>query len=216
MKKINHFFLFLVIILLVSAVGTWFLTVDRWLVRVDEPRESDVVVVLLGSIPDRIIEAADLYHQDYAEKIVMVATHKQGYDVLLARGVDVPLEETLNAEIARQLDVPPEAIVIIPGDSRSTQDEAVVLRDYLATHSEIDSLILVTSTYHSGRAAVILEKAFETLERPIILTSVPTQYDDFSTSHWWADRNQFKYVIMETLKYVHFYLIEQFELGKQA
>lgn len=210
MKKAGGFFIFLILI----AIGIWFFTVDRWLVREDEPRESDIAIVLLGSIPDRILEAVDLYQQDYAGQIVMAATHKQGYDALLARGVDVPLEETLNLEIARQLEVPSEDIVIIPGDTRSTQDEAVLLRGYLQDHPEIDSVILVTSKYHSGRAFVILKKAFESLDRPIELTSVPTQYDDFSTSQWWSDRNQFKYVIMETLKYAHFYLIEQFELAK--
>ena len=214
MSKASNPIFRLLFLVLVVALAVWFFTVNLWLVREDEPRESDIIVVLLGSIPDRILEAVDLYHQDYAKQIVMVATHKQGYDVLVERGVKVPLEETLNAEIARQLDVPAEDIVIIPGDTRSTQDEAVLIREYLAQHPEIQSMILVTSKYHSGRAAVILEKAFETLDRPIRLTSCPTAYDDFSTAKWWADRNQFKYVIMETLKYIHFYLIEQFELAK--
>jgi hypothetical protein len=42
----------------------------------DEVKESDVIVVLMGSVYDRILEAVleavDLYHEGYSDKIVLI------------------------------------------------------------------------------------------------------------------------------------------------
>ena len=42
------------------------------IVAVDPPEKGDLIIVLMGSGPDRILGAVDLYEQGYAPCIVMV------------------------------------------------------------------------------------------------------------------------------------------------
>ena len=41
----------------------------QWLVVNDEVKESDIIVVLMGSVYDRILEAVDLYDEGYSDRI---------------------------------------------------------------------------------------------------------------------------------------------------
>ncbi|HZJ85114.1 MAG TPA: hypothetical protein VFD02_06120 [Syntrophomonadaceae bacterium] len=59
-----------VTILLLLAV--FFLFAGTGIVANDSPEESDVIIVLMGSGPDRILGAVDLYGQGYAPYIMMV------------------------------------------------------------------------------------------------------------------------------------------------
>jgi uncharacterized SAM-binding protein YcdF (DUF218 family) len=69
---------------------------------------------------------------------------------------------------------------VLPGDALSTQDEAIQVREYLKSEPDIDSLIIVTSKSHSGRAKKIFVKAMSSIDREIKVLSCPTQYDDFN------------------------------------
>ncbi len=199
----------LVFVLLV----VWYLfSAGEILVREDEIEKSDGIVVLLGSIPDRILEAVDLYHEGYGDKIIMVETEKEGYEHLVEKNVEVPLQERTNELIAVKLGVPKEDIIILEGNTNSTQDEAVEVRDYLREKSDISSIILVTSSSHSFRASKIFEKAFTKLDHQVELISRPTKYDLFDSKNWYKEREQVEEVVFETLKLINFYLKEQFEM----
>ena len=54
--------------------------------------------------------------------------------------------------------VPEENILILDGNIRSTQDEALILREYIRNNKEIESIILVTSKYHSRRSKKYSQK----------------------------------------------------------
>jgi uncharacterized SAM-binding protein YcdF (DUF218 family) len=88
----------------------------------------------------------------------------------------------------------------------------VQVREYLKSQKDIDSLMIVTSKYHSGRAKKIFVKAMKSMDREIRVISCPTQYDDFNAEGWWKDREDLKRGALEYLKLFHFYLREQFEL----
>ena len=111
-----------------------------------------------------------------------------------------------------QLGVPVEKINILTGDVLSTQDEVIQMREYLKSESDIESLIIVTSKSHSGRAKKIFVKAMSSIDREIRVISCPTKYDDFNTERWWQNREDLKHGVLEYLKLFHFYLREQFEL----
>ncbi|RQD73625.1 MAG: YdcF family protein [Candidatus Syntrophonatronum acetioxidans] len=78
----------------------------------------------------------------------------------------------LSKKAALDLGVPRESLLIIEVNTLSTQDEAVVLRDYLKK-KDMDLIILVISKYHSARAKVIFERALESLDRDIKVISRP-------------------------------------------
>ena len=73
-------------ILIVAISGmVYILSMGHILTREDELKKADVIVVLLGSIPDRILQAVDLYKDGYGDKIIMVETEKIGNEVLIEK-----------------------------------------------------------------------------------------------------------------------------------
>jgi uncharacterized SAM-binding protein YcdF (DUF218 family) len=97
------------------------------------------------------------------------------------------------------LGIPEEDVLILEGNSRSTQDEALTIREHIRNNREIESIILVTSKYHSGRAKKIFKKALNVLD--------PSNVDQ-----WWRNREDFQWVVFEYLKLANFYFWEQFLL----
>ena len=178
----------------------------------DEPQRSDLIVVLMGSGPDRMLGAVDLYKQGYADEIVMVRNMVRGYDLVVSQGVKIPHDSEIAREVAVQLGVPAAKVNILPGDALSTQDEAIQVKEYLKSRKDIDSLIIVTSKSHSGRAKKIFVKAVGSMEKEVRVVSCPTQYDDFKAEGWWQRREDLERGFQEYLKLVNFYLREQFEL----
>lgn len=213
MKKLKKLFITLAIILAVVVLTRLSLPgLGSFLISEDEPQQSDIIVLLMGSGPDRMLGAVDLYEAGYADHIVMVRNMVRGYDLVVSQGVEIPHDVEIAREVAVQLGVPAEKITILPGDALSTQDEAIRVREYLKSESDIDSLIIVTSKSHSGRAKNIFVKAMNSLDREIRVISCPTQYDDFNTESWWQNREDLKRGVQEYMKLVNFYLREQFEL----
>jgi uncharacterized SAM-binding protein YcdF (DUF218 family) len=115
----------------------------------------------MGSGPDRMLGAVDLYQAGYADEILMVRNMVRGYDLVVSQGVKIPHDTDIAKEVAVQLGVPEEKITVLPGDALSTQDEAIQVREYLKSEPDIDSLIIVTSKSHSGRAKKIFVKGNE-------------------------------------------------------
>ena len=213
MKKPKKLFTTVIVILVVVALIRLSLpSLGNYLVAEDEPQQSDIIVLLMGSGPDRMLGAVDLYHAKYADEILMVRNMVRGYNLVVSQGVNIPHDTDIAKDVAVQLEVPEEKITVLPGDALSTQDEAIQVREYLKNEPDIDSLIIVTSKSHSGRAKKIFVKAMTSLERDFRIISCPTNYDDFNADRWWKDREDLKRGALEYLKLFNFYVREQFEL----
>ena len=184
----------------------------QWLVVNDEVKESDIIVVLMGSVYDRILEAVDLYNEGYSDKIVLINSYIAAKDIIVNRGIKVYGDTLLSKMAAIDLGIPEEDVLILEGNSRSTQDEALTIREYIRNNREIESIILVTSKYHSRRAKQIFKKALSVLDREIDIYSSPSKYDPSNVNQWWKDREDIKWVVLEYLKLTNFYFWEQFLL----
>ncbi len=183
----------------------------RWLVVLDELQESDMIVVLMGSVPDRVLQAVDIYNERYSDKIVLVNGYRVDYDIFVERGVEIPPGGAqLSKMAAIDLGVPEENILILEGSAKSTQDEALIIREYIRNNRVIESIILVTSKYHSGRSKKIFRKALSGLDREINIYSSPSKYDPFNVNQWWKDREDIKWVLLEYLKLANFYFWSSF------
>ena len=195
----------LVIILLIA--GRFLLpSFGEALVAEDEPLKSDVIVVLMGGGLDRIFEAVDLYKDGYGKMILMVRNYQPGFDEAAAKGLAVTRESEMVKSAAMQSDVPEEDILILPGDARSTQDEALAVKKYLQDNAEVDSLIIATSPTHSARAKKIFQWAAADLDREVRVISCPSRYVEFDAANWWKDREDASQVFLEHVKLIHFYL----------
>ncbi|GAG01005.1 unnamed protein product, partial [marine sediment metagenome] len=62
----------------------------HWLIAEDDLQASNMIVVLTGSVTDRILQAVDIYNARYSYRIVLVNSHRVGYDIFVERGVEIP------------------------------------------------------------------------------------------------------------------------------
>lgn len=177
----------------------------------EDQLKSGVVVILMGSIPDRVLEAVDVYQDDFAEKIVFVRSYMSGYDKLVERGVTIPGNADISKLAVVELGVPEDIIVLLDGNAQSTKDEAIHVREYLRENTDINTIVLVTSKYHSARSKRTFVKVLKKLDREIEVLSRPSKYDDFNPDRWWKKREDAKRVVLEYLKLMHFFAWEQFK-----
>ena len=185
-------------------------SLGNFLIVEDTPQSVDAIIVLMGSGPDRMLGAVDIYKQGYSDKIIMVRNMVSGYDLAAELGVVIPHAVDIAKDVAVQLGVPDECIEILPGDALSTGDEAVIVREYLKKESQANSLMIVTSKYHSRRSKVLFVKAMKSLDREIKIISCPTKYDNFNATQWWKNREDLKLGVLEYFKLLNFYVREQF------
>lgn len=181
----------------------------RYLVEVDEPTAADAIVVLTGSYPDRILEAAALYREGWAPHLVLCREpENSGFRKLRSLGVQVPRFFELNRMIAEQLGVPPQAITVLERPAGSTFSEAeLVVSD--ALRRGYRTLIIVTSKYHARRAKRIYEAIADGRLRIIMR---PARDDEFSPERWWRDRASTRRVVIEYQKLLTFLLLDRWRL----
>ncbi len=216
-KRYNKFrgkkiLIFLVILLAFFILaGILFIPkLGQWLVVNDEVRESDVILVLMGSVYDRILEAVDLYQESYSDKIILINSYIAAKDIIVNRGLQAYGNTLLSKMAAVDMGIPEEDIIVLDGNSRSTQDEAMTFKEYIKKNKEIDSIIIVTTKFHSRRAKQIFIKALSNLNREIEICVRSSKYDMSNVDEWWRNREDVEWVVFEYLKLAHFWFREQF------
>jgi uncharacterized SAM-binding protein YcdF (DUF218 family) len=174
--------------------------------------KSDLIFILMGSIPDRALQASQIYREGYAKQILFANEQQFGAEKLKPYGIELETTASIITRTLIKLNVAKEHIETLPNIARSTQDEAILLRDYLAQHPQIKRVILVTSSYHSRRAAIIFTKAINKAHLPVTIIMSQNLYSDFKSERWWDDRASAYMVLLEHIKLINFYLREQFAL----
>ena len=217
-QKINNrktiFIILPICFTFIVITGILFLPfIGRFLIFEDDLQKSDVIIVLTGSISDRIPHAVDLYNEGYSNRILIVNSYPFDYELFLERGQQIPPGKAQkNKKAALNLGILEQNISILEGDAESTQDEAVILRGFLRNNKEINSMIIVTSRYHSKRAKAIFTKAMSYLDRKVNIYSSPSIYDPFNGEQWWSNKKDIVNVILEYIKLAKFYIWDQYLL----
>ena len=225
MKK-GIYKLVLLVVFLVLAVGSC-RQAGSWLVKSDDIRHADAMIMLMGGISDRVLQVADLYQQDVAGEVWIVEEGSGAMSLLEERGVHIisTTEQVYGA--LKDLGIAEDRIVILPGGATSTQMEAEITRDYLATRAGIDqagidqalsglpgidTLLVVSSASHTRRAHQIFSAAVKTLDRPVVIFCSPSPYTNFNAQEWWKDRDDIQDVFFEYVKMANFLLFEKRKL----
>ncbi len=176
----------------------------QWLVKEDEPVTADAIVILMGSVYDRVLKATDLYHQGFSKKLIMVETRKVE---------DFKIRNTSQTRnIAISLGIHPDSITVLPGAATSTRMEAITVREYLGNNTDIDTILLVSSAEHTRRASIIFKSAFRKAAMSVNVVSSPSYYSDFDADKWWRSKKNIKEVIMEYIKIAFFYVFDRWRL----
>lgn len=195
--------LVLAIVLLAPAAG-------RFLVAEDPAEKADAIVVLAGSYPDRVLEAVDLYKRGLAPRIILCREpDTTGFRRITELGLTVPRPSDINRMVAEQLGVPPQAIEVLSRSGDSTYAEAQSVIDEV-TRRGFSSILLVTSKYHTRRAAAI----YRTLAGDRVKVMVrAASADDFQSEGWWRHRISTRRLIIEYQKLLNFQLFERWRLS---
>ena len=193
-------------VVLGASVTAGALGAGRILVASDPlPEHADAIVMLAGSISDRVLEAADLYRAGVAPRVVVTRERvPRGDWALRARGVRLPESAEQTVAALQALGVPPSAITVIPRRTISTDSEAHTIARWVCARAR--SVVVVTSRYHSSRARMILRQA---IAPEIDLAIQPSRHDPFQAGRWWRDRRDAKAVLSELEKFAHYWLRER-------
>ena len=155
------------------------------LVESDKPQKADAIVVLGGDeFGCRIITAANLQKAGYAP-IVLVS----GPPTLLGH------ESDMTIEFARRKGYPASMFQAVNNGLNSTRAETQFLGRYLKEHG-MHKILLVTSNYHTGRAARLMRDQNPSLDVRAIAAPDP----NFTPSTWWLTREGQKKFVLEWAK----------------
>jgi len=202
---------FVLMALLVAGVVGAVRSAARFLVVSDRlPTRADAIIVLAGSPAARLLEAAHLYREGRAPRIVLTRERRPPDIIALAaHGIVVPEPHEDTRDRLLVLGVPEDAVTVLHGRAGSTTGEARLIARW-ACRSRVRSLIVVTSPSHTRRARLILHR----LLGPGIAFAVhPARADFFPVRHWWRSRRTSKRVLTEYQKLVNYWLNERWRLA---
>jgi uncharacterized SAM-binding protein YcdF (DUF218 family) len=173
------------------------------------PARADAIVILAGSVPDRTLEAVELYRSGIAPRIVVTRERiRPGDAVLRARGVRLPEGDELTLAALAELRVPSDAVVVLRRRANSTEQEARTIARWACAH-RVRRLVVVTSRAHTRRARLILRQA---LGPEVALAIRPSRYDPFAAARWWHVRRDAKIVLSEWEKLAHYWFGEHWTI----
>jgi uncharacterized SAM-binding protein YcdF (DUF218 family) len=181
----------------------------RLLIDAAAPAPADAIVVLAGSVPDRILEAAALYHEARAPRVVLSREpDSAAFRQMRALGVRVPSRQEISRTAAEQLGIPPAAIAEVGGEAGSTLTEARVLLTYVRARG-YRRILLVTSKTHTRRAALIHRDLAGGL---VEILPCPSRYDDFDPARWWRHRAWRRRVVIEYQKLLAYVFLDRWRV----
>ncbi|MCU0641634.1 MAG: YdcF family protein [Candidatus Margulisbacteria bacterium] len=186
MKRLAGFLLTLFILALgIYLTQPYFLPflADHLVVR-DSLDRADLIIVLSGdNNGERVAEAVGLYKAGYAPRLLMsggpLAWHLTAAQWMKKQAVESGV---------------PAAAISLQAESRSTLEDAIFSLPQVK-ESGARSVILVTSPYHSRRAAVVFRKVFAPAGIRVI--SYPCRRSEFNPDRWWTRHEDTGFVVWE-------------------
>ena len=159
----------------------------------DKLRPADVIVILAGEDSERVEYGAYLFREEWSKK-----------DRIIMAGGPLVWKyswASLMKEHAEHIGIPGKDI-LIEDKSRSTEEDAKYTKEIIRKHG-YKSLILVTSPYHSRRAATIFQKV---MGKDIKVISAPVEHSWFKFDDWWKRRRDRAIVLNEGSKFLWLWL----------
>jgi hypothetical protein len=164
---------------------------------IDDPKPSDVIVVLAGETDHRPTHALELLEQGYARRVL----------------IDVPAEAKIYDSTPIQLaekyvrSLPQAAEVgICPIVGLSTRDESHDVQQCL-THEQGTRILLVTSEFHTRRSLSTFRQELRGKSFSVAAARDATQFG----TRWWTHRQWAKTCLDEWLKVIWWNAVERWQ-----
>lgn len=187
MKRLIYIigFIFIIFVIIVIIV---FLNLGKFLSPEDTLAKSDVIVVISGGGTERMEKGIELWNKELAPLILFSGA---------SMDPDSPSNALVMKEVALQLGVDEENI-LIEEDSQNTYQNALETRNTLEENEiSVKSLILVTSSYHQRRAFQNFRKVFS---KEIEILNAPADVDFWNRDVWWETEESRRLTFIEMSK----------------
>ena len=207
-KKYSNGFKLSVILLVL--LGLWILLAPLFAQRLIVEKHldrADAIVVMSGSAvyQERTHKAAALYKQGIANTILLTDDGmRAGWSQMEKR--NVPYVELAKRELIAQ-GVPAENIEILPGEVTGTDWEAKALTRKIK-ESKLDSVLIVTSAYHTRRALWTFREILSEsgAQAEIGIAHAPTGEQTPPIFTWWLSKKGWQMVAGEYVKSAAYWL----------
>ena len=171
-------------------------SMGRFLVATQALQPADVIVVSVDSDGAGVLEATDLLHEHFANRIALFADPPGSVDrEFLRRGVAYQNAAAISAVQLHDLGV--DAVEVIPRTVAGTQDESRDLGAWCAAHG-YHSVIFVSTLDHSRRTARALARGMR--GQDLRLSVRGSRYSAFDPDDWWESRVGVRTEIIEAEK----------------
>jgi len=199
-------FILLVILCLFLFRNRYLPYAGNFLVVEDNLEKADAIFVFGGSIPNRIIEAADIYNQGFAPLIIISKYPKpEGYKYLEEKGITYPEGHDINKSIALSLGIPENSIMITNYRTASTFEELILLKNF-CLEKNYKKIILVSTKSHTKRISkIFLDIAGDKIKGIVRYTG----YDSYNPDKWWNDRHSLRQTMFEYQKLLHHLIVDK-------
>jgi uncharacterized SAM-binding protein YcdF (DUF218 family) len=187
-----------VLLLLMVYSGQMLHAAGEFVVFDEQPVLSDAIVVLNTGVQiyPRLMEAARLYRQGYAGKVVINGNRKsRELKTLEKQGFKPCCRWYENSfRILTLLGVAREDVLAVSApDAYDTISEAQAVGSFLLS-AKLSSAIITTSKYHTRRARYIWQRMFS---GRLAIIMAAAQDDPYSPRYWWRDARQIRWVMAE-------------------
>ena len=161
------------------------------------PSHVDAAIVLQGSIAAekvRIAGAVNLLQRRVADRVLLSVPKESYWGQSIPPVARAYLERTYGSDLAARVD-----FCETSGEVDSTAQEAQALRPCISAH-HWQSIVIVTSNYHTRRAGIIWRKIGR--HEPQLGIGIDGVADPEFQQPWWRHRQSAKIFLMESTKLV--------------
>jgi len=178
------------LLVLYLARPLWLRALGHALVHDDGPAKADIAIVLAGDyLGHRMDKAADMVRQGYVPAVIVDGP----------TGFYGTNESTIAIQYVVAKGNPAAWFIDLPIKATSTQEEASQIVPELRRRN-IRSYLLVTSDFHSGRAARIFRATQRALGYNAAMRVVVAHDEEYGPDDWWHTREGKKAVFFEWAK----------------
>jgi uncharacterized SAM-binding protein YcdF (DUF218 family) len=186
----------------VLLIGIWIAAsgAARFLIVSVPIQKADAILVLSGSrrVAERAHFAAELYKQGRAPRIILTNDNEQtGWDTKEQRN---PFFYEWAIWILKNDGVPADRIEVLLAPVYGTYEELTLVHDHVLRQG-LNSLIVVTSAYHTRRVAWTVHHVFND---PALVVGVEHSSATLSTWSWWLHRSGWPMVAGEYVKMIYY------------
>jgi len=175
--------------------------IASFLIIEDSLETAAAIVVLGGQTPFREMEAARLFAQGWAPKLIVIpGALWEEQQALSALGIRVPESWEISREVLIQQGVPASAILVPKDEAEGTLEELQAV--YRALGSKDTPVILVTSKYHTRRVRLTWGYVTHGESAAIVRAA---EGDPFDPARWWKERRFILSVVREYLGLINYY-----------